>query len=79
MAKNLIRILFKKTSLKYIVFPQLFLSKTLKSSRKWVFFVATILFLPYNLVILSLFLSVFILAFAVLFSLEICKNIFKKL
>lgn len=79
MARNLIKILFNKTSLKYIIFPQLVLFKTLKTSRKWMFFVATCLFLPYNLLVLSVFSSVFISVFAVLILLEICKNIFKKL
>ena len=70
--------LFKKISFEYIVFPQLFLAYTLKTPQKYAFFVACLVLLPYNILLIGVILICFILVFACFFSLEILKKIFTK-
>lgn len=70
--------LFKKISFEYVVFPQLFLVHTLKDKRKWPFFMACAIVLPYNLLLLSIILISFFLIFGCFIFIEILKKIFTK-
>lgn len=72
------RNLFKKITFEYIVFPQLLLVKTLKTPQKGLFFIAMIIFLPYNILLLSAILGCFFLVFVWIIFIEILKKIFIK-
>ena len=67
-----------KFPIEYVLFPQLYMTYLLKKEQKWLFFVIGFILLPYNLVVLTLYLIVIFLIFLTMFFVEKLKNIFTK-
>jgi len=68
----------RKITIEYILFPQLYMTYLLKNEQKWLFFVIGFVILPYNLVVLTLYLIVVFLIFLTMFFVENLKNIIIK-
>jgi|TARA_R110000824_G_scaffold82134_2_gene205972 hypothetical protein len=68
----------KKIVIEYILFPQLHLTYLLKTERKWLFFVIGFVIIPYNLMVLMLYLIGVFLLLSTFFIAQNLKNIFIK-
>jgi len=68
----------KKNSIEFFLFPQLYLTYLLKTKQKWLFFVIGFVIIPYNLVVLTLYLTGVFLILLTMFIVQNLKNIFIK-